>query len=413
MFIGAYQISKYINVENEEAKGNTMLSFVRATDTLIKQKKLDEAEKALNEGLEGIRKFPNKDLYITALERLAYLDALKGRFAAAEAKYSEAFNTAVNIQSSNLIHFVNEYAAYLLNRKMNGSLRPFLQKLNSINGLKEYVTMSSLDEQIRYNKIIGNIYDVMGMHPESVSYYKMALVLRDSMEQVSDLSEARNLKMKYEAELQEKENQILLQQNQLQRLFIFLIGIVMLLFSSFLLWKWYINKAKVKIKSLQVEALAKEKALLNQKLNTEKELVYLKEQIINEHRNELMIKNIENIRLSQQLSNLLNSLEQNESSLPDQKPTIPNTLKDDQWNDIILKFKQLNPDFVKKLQQYGDNLSKGDIEFCSMVRMNLSNKEIARILNISLESVRTKKYRLIKKLNLPDDDNFYQWVLTL
>jgi tetratricopeptide (TPR) repeat protein len=45
MFIGAYQISKYINVENEEAKGNTMLSFVRATDTLIKQKKLDEASK--------------------------------------------------------------------------------------------------------------------------------------------------------------------------------------------------------------------------------------------------------------------------------------------------------------------------------------------------------------------------------
>ena len=45
MFIGAYQISKYINLENEEAKGNTMLSFVRATDTLIKQKKLDEASK--------------------------------------------------------------------------------------------------------------------------------------------------------------------------------------------------------------------------------------------------------------------------------------------------------------------------------------------------------------------------------
>jgi tetratricopeptide (TPR) repeat protein len=45
MFLGAYQISKYINLENEEAKGNTMLSFVRATDTLIKQKKLDEASK--------------------------------------------------------------------------------------------------------------------------------------------------------------------------------------------------------------------------------------------------------------------------------------------------------------------------------------------------------------------------------
>ena len=36
MFLGAYQISKYINEENEDAKTNVMLSFVRATDTLIK-----------------------------------------------------------------------------------------------------------------------------------------------------------------------------------------------------------------------------------------------------------------------------------------------------------------------------------------------------------------------------------------
>jgi len=45
LFIGAYQISKYINIENEEANDNTVLSFIRATDTLIKQKKLDEASK--------------------------------------------------------------------------------------------------------------------------------------------------------------------------------------------------------------------------------------------------------------------------------------------------------------------------------------------------------------------------------
>jgi len=42
-FMGAYEVNKYINIENEEAKSNTILSFVRAIDTLVDQNKLDEA----------------------------------------------------------------------------------------------------------------------------------------------------------------------------------------------------------------------------------------------------------------------------------------------------------------------------------------------------------------------------------
>jgi hypothetical protein len=30
-----------------------------------------------------------------------------------------------------------------------------------------------------------------------------------------------------------------------------------------------------------------------------------------------------------------------------------------------------------------------------------------------LESVRTKKYRMMKKLNLPESQDFYNWILTL
>jgi len=45
MFIGAYEISKYINVENVDAKGNAILSFRKSADTLMSQKKYDEANK--------------------------------------------------------------------------------------------------------------------------------------------------------------------------------------------------------------------------------------------------------------------------------------------------------------------------------------------------------------------------------
>ena len=42
-FMAAYLMNKYINEDNVEARDNTRLSFIRATDTLLFQKKLDEA----------------------------------------------------------------------------------------------------------------------------------------------------------------------------------------------------------------------------------------------------------------------------------------------------------------------------------------------------------------------------------
>ncbi len=52
LFIGAFEISKYINEENAFAKDNAILSFRRAVDTLTQQGKYDEANKLGDEMLE-------------------------------------------------------------------------------------------------------------------------------------------------------------------------------------------------------------------------------------------------------------------------------------------------------------------------------------------------------------------------
>jgi DNA-binding CsgD family transcriptional regulator len=58
-------------------------------------------------------------------------------------------------------------------------------------------------------------------------------------------------------------------------------------------------------------------------------------------------------------------------------------------------------------------LTSKDISFCSLIKLNLSNKEIANLLQVSHESVITKKYLLKKKLALSPDQDLYQLINTV
>lgn len=76
----------------------------------------------------------------------------------------------------------------------------------------------------------------------------------------------------------------------------------------------------------------------------------------------------------------------------------------------IEKYKSMNMALVENLFNPDLKLTRGDVEFCLLLSMRLQTKEIASILSISLSSVSTKKYRLIKKLNLDSDMDLDQWL---
>ena len=71
------------------------------------------------------------------------------------------------------------------------------------------------------------------------------------------------------------------------------------------------------------------------------------------------------------------------------------------WDNV----NEINEDFFSKLQLEFPKLSKSDIELCSLVHLNLSNKEIAVIKGYEAESAKKAKSRLKKKLNLNLDDD--------
>ncbi|HEY4289094.1 MAG TPA: triple tyrosine motif-containing protein [Puia sp.] len=84
---------------------------------------------------------------------------------------------------------------------------------------------------------------------------------------------------------------------------------------------------------------------------------------------------------------------------------------DDDWNRFALYFDQVHNNFLATLKTRFPQLSPTDLKLCAYLRLNLTSKEIAQILNISLKGVEVSRYRLRKKLNLSTEVNLYDFLI--
>ncbi len=83
---------------------------------------------------------------------------------------------------------------------------------------------------------------------------------------------------------------------------------------------------------------------------------------------------------------------------------------DRDWQDFQLHFESVHPGFFTRLQQHFTTLTPYDLRFSAYIRMNLATKEIARMLNITIKTVQSQRYRLKKKLGLPEDEDLIEFV---
>lgn len=66
-------------------------------------------------------------------------------------------------------------------------------------------------------------------------------------------------------------------------------------------------------------------------------------------------------------------------------------------------YKLVHPQFFTGLSISFPCLSTNELKHCAFIKINLSNKEIAQLLNIETKSVNMAHYRLRKKLNVPSN----------
>ena len=121
-------------------------------------------------------------------------------------------------------------------------------------------------------------------------------------------------------------------------------------------------------------------------------------------------------KLKTELNTILKSVE-NEKATQEIKKLIKvlgeDNRMDQDWEHFAQHFDKVHSDFVLLLKAKHPDISPSEIKLCSFLRMNLSSKEIAQLLNISVRGVEISRYRLRKKLNLSSGDNLFDYLIGL
>ncbi|MFB9271263.1 MULTISPECIES: helix-turn-helix and ligand-binding sensor domain-containing protein [Flavobacteriaceae] len=192
---------------------------------------------------------------------------------------------------------------------------------------------------------------------------------------------------------------------------ILFIGLIFLVHSLYR--KYYSNqKQKLLNKKQQEFSMAQ--------LESEKVIMKLKneklQQEIDSKTRELSASTMNIIKKNE----ILNTIK-NELSLVNEKDRIKPVIKiinknlsnTGDWKLFEEAFNNADSDFLKKIKTVHPNLTPNDLRLCAYLRLNLSSKEIAPLLNISPRSVEIKRYRLRKKMELDHEKSLVEYILEI
>ncbi len=198
----------------------------------------------------------------------------------------------------------------------------------------------------------------------------------------------------------------------------FFLMLIILLTVKFVLnrMEHYRNKEKQKLElelqkkkeQFQHQALVAEKEIIrlrNEKLQNE--MLYRDKELANQtmsiiHKNKFLMK------LKEEIQRMIKATDdsQQKTRLVLLNKRLAKEIDNQQQNKIFeTYFDEVHNDFFKNLKQKFPELSPREMRICAYIRMNLSSKEIAALLNITDRGVEISRYRLRKKLKLSRDTN--------
>jgi len=210
----------------------------------------------------------------------------------------------------------------------------------------------------------------------------------------------------------------------------FIYMLTLLIIIGLTVWLVYhrlqISKRKERLKNLQEyrkkvhqyqhEALISEKEIIklkNNQLHTE--MIHRDKELANQTM-DLIQKNKFLVKIKEDLEKVGKS--SSDENLKDKISSLMNKIDKDidhrkQWEVFETAFDEVHEDFLVRLKAKYPNLTPKELRLCAYLRMNISTKEIAPLMNISVRGVEICRYRVRKKLNIDRDQNLTSMIINL
>ena len=163
-----------------------------------------------------------------------------------------------------------------------------------------------------------------------------------------------------------------------------------------------ISKTESQLVSLRNENLEKEINFKNSELASSAMHLFKKGDLISKLKAGLtqLIKTIDNQQAVSELKKMVKTLNEDDHM-------------DDEWENFTKHFDKVHSDFLSKLKDLHPTISPNELKLSAYLRMNLSTKEIAQLMNISARGVEVSRYRLRKKLELPTEMTLFDYLINI
>lgn len=388
--IDYFEVSPY-----KDANISTYLNYANA---LIKLNKKREAQRYIEKAKQVFGEFENEELY-------AFLKLTEANYFASigeKEKAKKCFEKSIasfGQHQDNYLKTLNQYLHFLI---QNSWFEDAIQ-LSVIENDKDLDKFGIVD-YMEYKNYMASAYESLAQYDKSSKYYKASLRLKDSLQAQKNFQIAKDLQAKYQNEIIQQKNLNLQEKIQSEgRKNLAILGFS--LFIGALLLGFLLRiRIKLKNKTLLNEAFAN-------KIEAEEKLLAFKDALLEEQKKELLSKSLETAALSEKLKSIQAKLGKNETSISKKLIDFQQFLTpENELKKLSYEFQRVYPDFENHLIENYPELNKNDLLFLSFIKLKFSFKDISTILNITHQSVITKKYRISKKLGLSKDEDIYEFI---
>ena len=274
-------------------------------------------------------------------------------------------------------------------------------------------------ERIEYDtyKDLSETYADFGNHREALRYFRIYHALRDSVIGSETQGKIADLEVRFETAQKERRIEKLEQEKEITALRLWIAGLAAAsaLILTVVVFVSLRSRAKKNRALYEAEKQIAQNKLQQKEL--EKQKVEEELQYKSRHLTEFALDIRQKNELSKEIKCQLDGIEftkiseENREKINELRTLISAHLQTSTDLDLFQqRVDEVNMNFNISLKKQFDELTENDLVLCGLLRLNLQNKEIASIRNVSDDAVKMARYRLRKKLNLTEDQDIAEFL---
>lgn len=277
-------------------------------------------------------------------------------------------------------------------------LDQYSRALAHINESFDYAERANYKRRLPENLALrSDIYEKLGMYNKSLADFKKYKLVFDSLYSIEKATEFTTLQLGYDYEKEKLNlaNEKIKAEVDTEKqkattrryFFLFLLAIIVII-GLYLFWRERQNLSKERLLKGELERQLLDERLKHITLDAKKLVAD------NKMRQQFKMEFLEKLKAHYTQKDNASSIT---SLITDLQSQIATESKFDQLIDSI---ERIDGSFSQKLQTEFPGLTRTEREICNLIRVNLSLKEITVILNLSIDSVKSYRYRIRKKIDL-------------